>query len=626
MDVEVNKDVQFPLVLLGGEVLVFDASLLKYMSMFENLYKDGFLSYHEHQDFRLSYSLWRLVLSFLAEYDKSGGESQPTKNSWARVIASLDLPRLYDMVRIMNYYGVEVVMRAVLSIVMPRLMSMPRSVLRDSHPKAVMKSEAEMLSAMRNPFEIINKQYSFRREEIKAVCVAYIQTYDIIQIIDQAFLPRTTSLGGTSNDDDSVLLTTSSGILALGENSHGQLGTGIENKQWSYSDETGRLEFDDDDEDEEAHEATLAQWKEWNEERLAKPDWLPVPMPAHLDIISVACGNQHTLFLTTDGLYGAGTTTMGELGVPTATPEATILKYRGGGSFFKELYFSPIRLGVTNVLLVACGWSHSMIYTTEGRLYACGDNLEMQTGLEEHRELKTFTHIPFDKEVSALALDGTVSFVLSKTGRVYRAGSLLQDRATPLRHIPTETRIVAVATSASHALFLDEHGDVYLQNWETCGELPGAEKIIGLPPIVSIFTPARDTSFFVDAAGILYNMDEYSRDIIIIPIPHLVITVISHKHSYYFVTCDGIYKVREEVGVPSHLRNYDKVNPQLSDVPICVGGGRPSAFTFQHCCHQCGEKEQASLGYNKTTQRVFCHTKTCLAKYKEFRVPHLSIS
>lgn len=616
------KDVQFPLVLMGGEVLVFDASLLKYMGIFENLYKDGFFSYHEHKDFKLDYSLWRLVLSFLAEYDKSGGESEPAKNSWARVIASLDLPRLYDMVRIMNYYDVVVAMRAILAIIMPRLMIMPRPMLKQLHPRAAIKSESDMLSAMHNnPFKIINKQYAFRREEILAVCVAYIQTHDIIQIIDRSFLPAV-----TSNICSMTLLITSSGLAAVGDNTYGHLGTGVENKDWTAQEEQYQGDYEFPDESEEEREQRLAQWEKWREERLAKPDWLPVPMPKHLDVISVATGGEHTLILTTDGLYGAGSATHGEFGSLGDERALALLQYEGGQKV--QRYFSPMRLGLTNVLLVGCGFWHSMIYTTQG-LYVAGSNCCDQLGVVGFgMESKTFMHIPFDEEVAALALAGNVSFVLTKTGRVYRAGNLMEDDSTPLHHIVTETRIVAVSTTPLRALFLGEYGDVYLHSWETSGNFPAYEKIVGLPPIAAIFAIGQDESFFIDAKGVVYarnessftshySIDPYNDLIVIIPFPHPVITVIYHDDDYYFVTCDGLYAWNKAT------LTFDRVDLQLSDVPIC-GGSSSSILTTtlqkQICCHHCGENDRTSLGYNKAMQRVFCHTKACLSEYKSFRV------
>jgi len=89
----VDPNANYKLLLVGGEVLIFTGALLKYIENFTNMYMDGFTTiYAEHADYRLDYALWKLVLSFLAEHDKTeGGEV----NSWTSAFKTVDVQRLF---------------------------------------------------------------------------------------------------------------------------------------------------------------------------------------------------------------------------------------------------------------------------------------------------------------------------------------------------------------------------------------------------------------------------------------------------------------------------------------------------------------------------------------------------
>ena len=69
-DKEIGEDVQFPFVLVIGKVLIFTGAVLKHVTLLRSAYAFGHTSYKEDVDFKLEYGLWRLVLSYLAEYEK----------------------------------------------------------------------------------------------------------------------------------------------------------------------------------------------------------------------------------------------------------------------------------------------------------------------------------------------------------------------------------------------------------------------------------------------------------------------------------------------------------------------------------------------------------------------------
>lgn len=612
-DKEIGEDIQFPFVLVGGEALIVTGAVLKHITLLRSAHAFGHLAYKEDADFKLEYGLWRLVLSYLAEYEKG----VTTKNSWAQPIMNLELLRLYEMARILNYYDVPVVLDIVLQIIVSHLMHMPRIYIRAYHPKALLPvSETEMIHGA---FEAINKQYALRREEALAVCRAYIKTSDIVELIDRTFLPRTTNIMHRhvcSSDDHSALLSTSRGLFAMGENTDGQLGTGIENTYWRFA--SHKIE------DGQLRRLVEESEEVWSEARQAKPVWIPVPLPVMVEVISFECGQAHTILLTTDGLYGCGSNEFGQLGSSmNMKAEGVVTMSRTGNKYTKLDLFLPTPLDIQNVLLVACGSHHTMVYTRKG-LYACGVNEEKQLGIEEAVNLDlvdTFMRVAFDKEVVAISCDAVYSLILSRSGDAYFVGTVPWE-TNVVHYLPHKLAlhgtvvIVALATAPSHLLLLAKNGDVY--RYDKTNVAPF--RISGLPPITSI-TAIEFSSFFIDAAGIVYadgshpfcKQNTTTTTPVKIPLSHRVLSITPGDAFTYFLTCDGFYVYEDE--------KFIKLEIPLTDMALC-----------QHTidirqqqqrgmgCHQCGERNHALLGFHTETQRVFCNTRDCLTEYKQFRV------
>jgi alpha-tubulin suppressor-like RCC1 family protein len=77
------------------------------------------------------------------------------------------------------------------------------------------------------------------------------------------------------------------------------------------------------------------------------------------EILSVSCGEAHTIILTKDGVYGCGTNNHGQLGLVG----------------FEERYeFTKINL--SNIISIVCEDSKSFFLTKEG-LYECGVNIKL---------------------------------------------------------------------------------------------------------------------------------------------------------------------------------------------------------------------------------------------------------
>lgn len=610
--------IQFNFVLVSGDVLVFSGALLKYVGLFNAAYSSKYASYKEHVDFQLDYGLWRLVLAYLAEYDRG----LATKNSWSQALMGLELLRLYEMARILDYYDVSVLIDVVLQIIVSHWMGMPRTSLRGLHPKAIFPSPTLAALVTRQPLEAINITYALRREDALAICRAYIKTHELVQIVDQQFLPHTTSFlhrHECSSDDVWSLMLTSRGLFARGAGGHGQMGLGLVGK--NHANWRGSVGGQDVS---ELHDQYLEEL----------PEWTPVKLPPNVEVISLACGSFHTILLTTDGLYGCGSNEYGQLGSSMDVAKATALRIdRDGNEYMKLDFLLPTQLNVQNVLLVACGADHTMVYTRKG-LFACGANEAKQLGVEcavERDSVDTFMRVAFDEEVAAISCGDTYSIILSKRGDAYLIGTMYWQPTVvyALPHkLETPTPIVAIATttSASRILLLGKDGGVYLlskdhEDYPNIHATP--TKIDGLPPIISIAT-SESTSFFIDAQGGVYTISmhpffakrEERADINTAPtklsLNQPVISIKAGDEFTYFLTCDGLY-VYEDY-------QLSKVPLHLTDTSLC----KPSIAVIQQQrrmgCHQCGEQSHALLGCHKATQRVFCSTRGCLAEYKQFRV------
>lgn len=89
------------------------------------------------------------------------------------------------------------------------------------------------------------------------------------------------------------------------------------------------------------------------------------------NVISIACGGQHTLILTSKGLYGCGISHNFD-GIPNFFTYGNLTGCCN----------TPQKLKISNVISMSCGENHSLILTSDGSLYGCGQDTWGQTGLE----------------------------------------------------------------------------------------------------------------------------------------------------------------------------------------------------------------------------------------------------
>lgn len=102
------------------------------------------------------------------------------------------------------------------------------------------------------------------------------------------------------------------------------------------------------------------------------------------NIISVSCGYNHTMILTTIGLYGCGNNNDGQLGIDIPYDNKT-----------KKFLKINNKTYDGDIIQLYCGTNNSIIVTSNG-LYGCGENRAGQLGLGTNSNQHTFKKINID--------------------------------------------------------------------------------------------------------------------------------------------------------------------------------------------------------------------------------------
>ena len=106
-----------------------------------------------------------------------------------------------------------------------------------------------------------------------------------------------------------------------------------------------------------------------------------VPTTTTSPIISIVAGSYHSLLLTSDGrVYACGSNGDGQLGLGDTNDRSTF-------TLVPTTTTAPI-------ISIVAGSDHSLLLTSDGRVYACGDNEEGQLGLGDEEDHSTFTIVP----------------------------------------------------------------------------------------------------------------------------------------------------------------------------------------------------------------------------------------
>uniref|UniRef100_A0A672MD85 X-linked retinitis pigmentosa GTPase regulator n=1 Tax=Sinocyclocheilus grahami TaxID=75366 RepID=A0A672MD85_SINGR len=185
--------------------------------------------------------------------------------------------------------------------------------------------------------------------------------------------------------------------------------------------------------------------------------------------LRISCGDEHTALVTENGkLFMFGSNNWGQLGLGTKTTvnKPTCVK----------------ALKSERVKLAACGRTHTLVYTSRGKLYASGGNNEGQLGLGDCDDRTSFHLVDFfskHEPVKMLAAGSNTSAALTQDGRLYmwgdnsegQIGLGKESNALTPREVSVGKRVSWVSCGYYHSAFVTVDGALYTFGEKDSGKL-----------------------------------------------------------------------------------------------------------------------------------------------------------
>jgi alpha-tubulin suppressor-like RCC1 family protein/P pilus assembly chaperone PapD len=176
-------------------------------------------------------------------------------------------------------------------------------------------------------------------------------------------------------------------------------------------------------------------------------------------VASVATGQEHTLFVKTDGsLWGMGKNSYGEIGV--------------GNQNYLPAAAVQVAIGVASV---STGAHHTLFVKTDGSLWAMGNNAEGELG--DGTTTLRATPVPVAVGVASVASGYGHTLFVKTDGSLWAMGwnayGQLGDGSTTDRHTPVQVAIgvASVSTGESHTLFVKTDGSLWAMGRNWAGQL-----------------------------------------------------------------------------------------------------------------------------------------------------------
>ncbi|KAI5629860.1 X-linked retinitis pigmentosa GTPase regulator isoform 2, partial [Silurus asotus] len=192
--------------------------------------------------------------------------------------------------------------------------------------------------------------------------------------------------------------------------------------------------------------------------------WLKNDVPSKL-----ACGDEHTALITEKGkLFMFGSNNWGQLGL--------------GEKISVSVPTCVKALKSEKVKLVACGRTHTLVYTSCGNLYAAGGNNEGQLGLGDFGERTSFQLVDFFTKrgpITTLAAGSNTSAAITQDGKLYVWGDNSEGQiglgkeegtSTP-RELNVGSQVTWVSCGYYHSAFVTEDGALFTFGERDSGKL-----------------------------------------------------------------------------------------------------------------------------------------------------------
>jgi alpha-tubulin suppressor-like RCC1 family protein len=185
-------------------------------------------------------------------------------------------------------------------------------------------------------------------------------------------------------------------------------------------------------------------------------------------VMALAAGGRHSLFLTTQGrVYSCGSNQYGQLGISTKRPISKQDQLALRGEFSRH---QPALIQFTRkhpIVDVTAGGDHSLLLSARGQVYALGANNWGQLGLGDLHRRTYPTRIEELPEIRAMSAGRDHSLLLSVDGRVFAFGSNQNGQIGlgdiiyhNFPYLLPVIEIMEIAAGGQHSLLLDSQGQL----------------------------------------------------------------------------------------------------------------------------------------------------------------------
>jgi alpha-tubulin suppressor-like RCC1 family protein len=231
-------------------------------------------------------------------------------------------------------------------------------------------------------------------------------------------------------------------------------------------------------------------------------------IPVGVTVDALSAGGTHSLILAGGQVYAAGSDRFGQLG-------------QGAVNGANKTSFTSVAIPSSTPVAVAAGGNHSLIVTTSGKVFACGDNFYGQLAQPATTASSgTLVEVNFpglSTKIVSVAAGADHNLAVDENGGVWvwgrnSYGQLGKGTRTAAERIPSKLVGVAaraVATGFSHSLILETSGKVRGFGRNNCGQTgqSATSSVVLVPTLIAglndiqLLAAGTDSSFAIDQAG-----------------------------------------------------------------------------------------------------------------------------